>query len=221
MVLEKTFRSVVSSGAWSLVVVAVLAACAGRTIEVEVPPRVDLQSGTVGMITFDAVPADKLAQYTTQRFISAIQAAQPGVRFIELGPAGELLRSVGRERLDPEAIQLIGRRHKVASLMAGNYEISDAKPRVTVDKDLSAVRASAWVHIDMTARLWDTRDGATVWTRSRNGDWQVAGLRVEAGQLPSVRVSDPEERYGEFMRQLVRAITEDFRPHYERRRVDK
>jgi hypothetical protein len=216
---ERSFSSILVSGIGPLAVVAVLAACAARTIEVEVPPRVDLQSGTVGMVTFDAVPADKLAQYTTQRFISTIQAAQPGVRFIELGPARELLRSVGRERLDAETIQLIGRRHKVASLMAGNYEISDAKPRVTVDS--SAVRASASVHIDMTARLWDTRDGATVWTRSRSGDWQVAGLRIEAGQLPSVSVSDPEERYGDFIRQLVRGITEDFRPHYERRRIEK
>ncbi|MND01975.1 hypothetical protein D3C83_211860 [compost metagenome] len=73
----------------------------------------------------------------------------------------------------------------------------------------------------MAVRLWDTRDGATVWTDSRNGDWPVAALKAGAGQPVSVSVSDPEERYGEFMRQLVRAVTEDFRPQYETRRIPR
>lgn len=219
---ERTSRPMDVPGLLLSAALATLAfGCASRTVEVEVPPRVDLRSGTVGMVTFDARPADKLSQATTQRFMSAIQAAQPGVRFIELGPMGQLLRSVGRERVDPETIQIIGGRYKVASVIAGSYEISDAKPRVSVDKDLSAVRASAWVHIEMTARLWDTRDGATVWTNSRNGDWSVARLRVESGAPVAVSISDPEERYGEFMRQLVHAVTSDFRPHYERRPVTK
>jgi len=215
---EKTFRSALASGAGSLAVLAMLAAgCASRTVEVEIPPRVDLRSSTIGMIGFTAVPADKLSQTTTQRFMAAVQAAQPGVRFLELGAMDQLLRAVGRERIDPETIQIIGKRYRVDNVFTGSYEISDAKPKVSFDRD--TLRASAWVHISMAARLWDTKDGATVWTNSRNGDWPVAKLRVEAGQSVSVNVSDPEERYGDFMRQLVRAITEDFRPHYETRRV--
>jgi hypothetical protein len=219
---QQTFRSLLLAAAWSPVGLALFAAgCASRTVEVEIPPRVGLRSGTIGMVSFTAVPADKLTQSTTQRFMATIQAAQPGVRFIELGPMDLFLRSVGRERIDPETIRIIGQRHKVSSVFTGNYEISDAKPRVSIDKDLTSVRASAWVHIEMAAKLWDTRDGATVWTDSRNGDWPVAGLRVGAGQPVSVSVSDPEERYGEFMRQLVRAVTEDFRPQYETRRIAK
>ena len=218
MMKEKTFRSALASGAGSLAVLAMLAAgCASRTVEVEIPPRVDLRSSTIGMIGFTAVPADKLSQTTTQRFMAAVQAAQPGVRFLELGAMDQLLRAVGRERIDPETIQIIGKRYRVDNVFTGSYEISDAKPKVSFDRD--TLRASAWVHISMAARLWDTKDGATVWTNSRNGDWPVAKLRVEAGQSVSVNVSDPEERYGDFMRQLVRAITEDFRPHYETRRV--
>lgn len=218
MMKEKTFRSALAPGAWSLAALAMLAAgCASRTVEVEIPPRVDLRSSTIGLIGFTAVPADKLTQTTTQRFMAAIQAAQPGVRFLELGTMDQLLRVVGRERIDPETIQIIGKRYKVDSVFTGSYEISDAKPKVSFDRD--TLRASAWVHISMAARLWDTKDGATVWTHSRNGDWPVAKLRVEAGQPVSVNVSDPEDRYGDFMRQLVRAVTEDFRPRYETRRV--
>ena len=173
------------------------------------------------MVSFTAVPADKLAQATTQRFMAAVQAAQPGVRFIELGSMDQLLRSVSRERVDPETIQIIGKRHRIESVFTGNYEISDTKPRLSIDKDLTSACASAWLRIEMAARLWDTRDGATVWTDSRSGDWPVAGLRVGAGQSVSVSVSDPEERYGEFMRQLIRAVTEDFRPQYETRRIPR
>jgi len=216
---EKTLRSALAAGAGSLAVLAMLAAgCAStRTVEVEIPPRVDLRSSTIGMIGFTAVPADKLSQTATQRFMAAVQAAQPGVRFLELGAVDSLLRAVGRERIDPETIQIIGKRYKVDNVFTGSYEISDAKPKVSFDRD--TLSASAWVHMSMAARLWDTRDGATIWTNSRNGDWAVAKLRVEAGQPVSVNVSDPEERYGDFIRQLVRAVTEDFRPRYETRRV--
>jgi hypothetical protein len=215
---DRTFGSALMAGAWLLAVLALLAAgCASRTVEVEIPPRVDLGSGTVGLITFTGVPADKLSQTTTQRFMAAIQAAQPGVRFLELGTVDQVLRAAGRERIDPEAIRIIGQRHKVDSVFTGGYEISDAKPNVSIDRD--ALRASTRVQIAMTARLWDTRDGATVWSNARSGDWPVARLTLEAGQLPSVSVSDPEEKYGDFIRQLVRAITDDFRPRYERRRV--
>jgi hypothetical protein len=215
---EKTVLSALTTGAGALAVLAMFAAgCASKTVTVEVPPRVDLGSGTIGIVSFGGQPADKLSQFTTQRFMAAIQAGQPGVRFLELGSMDQLLRAVGRERIDPETIRIIGQRHKVDNVFTGNYEISDAKPKVSIDRD--ALRASAWVHVAMTARLWDARDGATVWTNARNGDWPVARLRVEAGQLPSVSVSDPEERYGDFMRQLVRAVTEDFRPRYETRPV--
>lgn len=218
MMKERTSQGMRESAAWSIALLAALAAgCASRTIEVEIPPRVDLRSGTIGLVAFTGTPAGKHGETTTQRFMAAIQSAQPGVRIVELGDANLLLRTVGRERIDPETITLIGRRYQVDHVMTGNYEFSDAKPSVRAERD--AVRASAWVHLSLSARLLDARDGATVWSNSRNGDWPVARLRVEAGQPISVGVSNPEDRYGEFMRQLVHAITEDFRPRYERRRV--
>ena len=220
MVNHRTFRFHLLGRLRPLAIVAALAGgCASPTVEVEIPPRVELGSVTVGLVNFTGTPADKLSQATTRRFMAAIQAGQPGVRFLELGSLDEVLRGTGRERIDPETIRIVGRRHKVDSVFTGGYEISDAKPRVNLDRD--ALRASAWVHIEMTARLWDARDGATIWTNTRNGDWPIARLRVEGGQPVAVRVSDPEESYGEFMRQLVRAVTEDFRPRYERRRVAK
>jgi hypothetical protein len=215
---DRTLRPALMTGAWLPAVLVLLAAgCASRTIEVEIPPRVELGSSTVGLITFAGVPDNRLSQSTTQRFMAAIQEAQPGVRFLELGTTDQALRSVNRERIDPETVRILGQRHKVDSVVTGGYEISEGKPKVSVDRD--AVRASASVHIAMTARLWDTKDGATIWSNARNGDWPVSKLRLEAGQLPSVRISDPEESYGDFMRQLVRAVTADFRPRYETRRV--
>jgi hypothetical protein len=34
-------------------------------------------------------------------------------------------------------------------------------------------------------------------------------------------MSLPEERYGQFITELVDAVTDDFQPHYERRTVPK
>lgn len=218
MLTERTFRSALLVATWPLAVIAALAAgCGGRTVKVEIPPRLNLASTTIGVISFTGAPAERLSQTTTQRFMAAVQSGQPGVRFLELGTQDEMLRAVARDRLDPETIRIIGQRHKVDSVFSGGYEISDTKPKVRVDG--GSVGASARVHISMTAKLWDARDGATVWTNTRNGDWPVARVKVEAGQLPSISVSDPEERYGDFLRQLVRAVTEDFRPRYETRRV--
>lgn len=217
---DRIWRSALIAAGWPLAVLVALAAgCRSPTVQVEVPPRVDLGSRTIGMVGFAGVPADKLSQTTSQRFMAAVQAGQPGVRFLELGSQDEVLRAVGRDRIDPEAIRLIGQRHKVDSVFTGNYRISDGQPKVRIDGD--AVRASTRVLGSMTARLWDARDGATVWTNTRSGDWPVTKVRMEAGQIPAVSLGNAEERYGEYMRQLVRAVTEDFRPRLETRPAPK
>lgn len=216
------WRAGALKAALSAAVALLMLGCASKTVLVPVPPRIDLRAyDAIGVINFAPESGDQLGQAATQQFMSAIHASQPGVRFLELGSAERLLGEARRERLDPETIKMFGARYKVDSVFTGVYEVSESTPRVSVDKDLSSVRASAKVKMSLTVRQWDTKSGATIWSKTRQGEWPVAKMRVETGRSVGVKVSDSRERYGEFMEQLVRAVTSDFAVQYERRPIAK
>ena len=207
----------------AFVLAAMLAlGCAHKKIRVEIPPRIDLQPyQTIGIMEMSSNSTESLNQLATQRFMSEIQRAQPGVRFLELGPQEAALHAVGRDRLDPDSLKALGKKFGVTSLFSGSYEISELKPKVSVGSDLSSLSASASVAMGMVAKHWDTTTGATLWTNSRNGQWPVGGLSKNSHNAVSFSVSAPEDRYEEFIGKLVHAVTNDFRPHYETRRVPK
>lgn len=195
--------------------------CAHK-ITVEIPPRIDLRSyQTIGIVEFSSNSTEPLNQMATQNFMSVIQGAQPGVRFLELGTADQALKQVGRERLDPDAMKALGKKHGVSTIFTGSYEISNIKPKVRLGEDLSSVSASANVRISMVSKQWDAGTGATMWTNSRQGQWPVASVHKDSGAPVSFSMSLPEERYGQFIEELVDAVTDDFQPHYERRTVPK
>jgi hypothetical protein len=201
--------------------IVLLLGCAHKVL-IEIPPRIDLQSfQTIGIVEFSSNSTDQLNQYATQRFMAMIQSAQPQVRFLELGSEKELLKAVGRDRIDPEAIKAVGKKYGVKTIFSGTYQISEAKPRVSLGEDLSSINASAVVNVSMTSKHWDTETGATLWTNSRYGEWPVAGVKKGSGGIISLNVSDPKDKYGQFIGKLAYAMTDDFRAHYEKRVVPK
>jgi hypothetical protein len=205
----------------SVVFTAMVFGCAHKVI-VEIPPRIDLQPyQTIGIVEFSSNSTEQLNQYTTQRFMAMIQSAQPQVRFLELGSQEQLLKKIGHDRMDPEAIKAIGRKYGVKTIFAGTYEISEMKPRVSLGEDLSSINASAVVNIILTSKHWETETGATLWTNSRWGEWPLANVKKGSGNAISFSVSTPEDKYGQFIGKLAYAVTEDFRPHYEKRKVPK
>ncbi len=201
--------------------ILLLLGCAHKVL-VEIPPRIDLQSyQTIGIVEFSSNSTDQLNDFATQKFMAMIQSAQPQVRFLELGSEKELLKAIGHDRMDPEAIKAVGKKYGVKSIFAGTYQISEAKPRVSLGEDLSSINASAVVNVLMTSKHWDAETGATLWTNSRYGEWPVANVQKGSGGIISFNVSDPEDRYGQFIGKLAYAVTDDFRAHYEKRVVPK
>lgn len=201
---------------------AVALGCAHKKIVVEIPPRIDLQPyQTIGIMEMSSNSTEALNQLATQRFMSDIQRAQPQVRFLELGAQEQALQAVNRDRLDPDALKALGKKYGVTTIFSGSYEISELRPKVSVGDDLSSVSASASVSVAMVAKHWDTATGATLWTTSRNGQWPVASLSKDSRSPVSFSLSVPEDRYGQFIRKLVDAVTDDFRPRYETRKVPK
>ena len=192
-----------------------------HTVVIEIPPKFDLQPyKTIGIVEFSSNSRENLNQIATQKFMGFIQDAQPQVRFLELGPEDQLVEKIGRNSLDIEAIQAIGKKYGVSSIFTGSFEISDAIPNVSIGTDLSSIRASAVVNITMVSRHWDTANGATIWSNSRQRQWKVAGFDSNAKDI-SFSMNAPEDRYGRYLEELAFAITDGFRPRYEKRDAPK
>jgi len=154
--------------------VLLLVACA-RTVTVALPPQVELAPyPTIGVIEFAAEPGE-LGAAATQKFIGNLHAAQPGLRFLELGRRRELLREVGGADLDYRAIRAIGEKYRVAAVMTGTVELSEVRPDLTVAANLASISAKAKVDGRMSAKLWETTSGATAWS---NSSWGVGPWRA-------------------------------------------
>jgi hypothetical protein len=137
-----------------------------------------------------------------------------------LGPEDQLVRKFGRNTSDIEALKGIGKKYGVSSIFTGSFEISDVKPQVRIGTDLSSLRASAIVNISMVAKHLDTGSGATIWSNSRQGHWKVADFQSDSKDI-SFSMDASEDQYGRYLEELAFAVTDHFRPHYEKRDASK
>lgn len=198
---------------------SILFGCA-HTEKVLVPPRVELKAyHTIGVIEFSTNAEDALKPYVTQNFIQNIQSAQPGTLILELGDQDQLLRSLGHSKLDPETIQSIGRKYHVDALILGHLEVSEMKPAIKVYPAAKALNARAYIEAALRTRILETGSGATLWTRATSGNTPVAAISLMEGGPFSIGVSDPAEKYGKLVPELVYVNTSDFRSYYEYRKV--
>jgi hypothetical protein len=196
-----------------------LLACAHKE-KVLIPPKVDLKTyPSIGVIEFSTNAEDTLKPYVTQNFIEHIQSAQPGTRVLELGDADHLLRILGHSQLNANTIQSIGKKYKVEAVIVGHLQISQIKPKINVTTSFKSLNAKAYIEAALKTRILETGSGATCWTRASSGSTQVAGINLTEGGPFSVGVSDPREKYGKLVPNLVYANTMDFRPRYEYRTV--
>jgi hypothetical protein len=204
----------------SLVVGLSAVGCA-HTVVVEIPPKIDLQPyKTIGIVEFTSNSDEKLNRIATQKFMGFIQNAQPHLRFLELGPEDQLVNTLGRNSMDIEAIKAIERKYGVSSVFTGSFQISDIAPKVTIGTNLSSLHASAVVNVSMVSKHWDTGSGATIWSNSRQGHWKVAGIHSNSKDI-SFSMNNPEDHYGRYLEELAFAVTDNFRPHYEKRDAPK
>ncbi|MEW6515404.1 MAG: hypothetical protein AB1439_00680 [candidate division FCPU426 bacterium] len=204
-----------------LLVAAALAGCAA-TVLVKLPPAVELgQYGIVGIVQFEASGGENedLGLLTTRRFMQAVQEAQPGTAFLELGTERQVLEAMKSGQFDFDTVKAIGEKYKIGALVVGGLDVSPVRPKIKVALDLSALNAQAQVNAALNSRLFDASTGATVWTGSRSGTWTLASMRAGDRGGIGVNVSDPEGKYREMVVDLVRAVTRDFNPRYERRKA--
>ncbi len=209
--------------AWRLsaLLAMLLVGCTSKVL-VTIPPKIDLQPyQTIGVVEFTSDGTARLDQFATQKFMNVVQASQPNVRFLELGPMDQVLVATGRPRLDADAVKALRARYQVDTIFTGTYEISSLKPQVSIGQDLTSVKAGVTVTMSLALKHWDTTTGAIMWTNSRQGRWPVANVRKGAGHPVSVSVGDPTDRYPQFMEALINAVADDFRAHHEWRPAPK
>jgi hypothetical protein len=198
-----------------------LCGCA-KTITITVPPRIDLKPfPTIGLIEFDAQPPGELGPDATQMFLGNLQAAQPGVSVLELGNRDKVLREVGMTDLDSPAIRAIGERYGVEAVLSGSVELSEIQPDIKLSSDLSALTAQVKIGGKMTGKLWDSANGATIWTNSSWGSWPMAKINLTEGGAGSYSYRNPSEKRNHIIMSLVRALNGDFWSTYETRKVEE
>ena len=184
---------------------------------VTVPPNIDLRTyKNIGIIEFSSNANSQLQQFTSQKFLRSIQSSQPGVRILELGNEEQVLKSVQHHQLNLEAIQAIGKKYNVEALIYGHMEVTNMKPKVKLSTVLSSMSVKADVEASLSARLYETKNGATIWTNSARGKKTVAHVNMVSNGLASFNARDPESAYGKLADWLVQRITQDFRKTYTR-----
>ena len=133
---------------------------------VQLPPRVELSLWpVVGVVEFSDTRRPTLGPLATRHFVEMLHAAQPGARVLELGSAQKVLSEIKRTELDFEAVRALGERYKVDAVFLADVAFSEVKPRVAIGQYWDSVSAGASVRGELNTRLYETRSGATLWTR--------------------------------------------------------
>jgi hypothetical protein len=210
----------VTGSAWLLGSLTVLWGCS-HTVQVPVPPRVDLHSyGTLGLVEFASNSSTTINAQTTREFQSHVHAAQPGTRIVELGSREALLASVGSRQFDALTARRIGEKYGVDAIFLGSLTYSEPKADIKLLTDASKLEGGMRVEVrgDIDVKLLETRSGASVWSSSAWARRSLGRVNVSAEQGVSgaMRGGNPRE---EMVPALVYHLTEDFRPTSVRQRV--
>ena len=206
---------------WLSLTVLLLAGCTHKQ-KVMVPPRIELiPYNNIGIIEFSSNLDEKLRQHVTQNFMQRAQSAQPGVRFLELGPMSPILTSFGADHLNPDILMSLAGKYHVNAVFTGHLEISEVKPKIRWNSVATTVKAEAYLEGLLTVRLLESRSGVILWTNSSAAKKSVAAISLNRNGPVGVSVNDPEAKYDNLVRELVYDCTDDFFPYYVYQKVHK
>jgi len=176
------------------------------------PPVVQLSElGALGMIDLVATGAD--GSLASQEFLASLQAAQPGVAVLELGSRERVLAAVGGAGIDPETIRAIGEKYHVDAILVGEVRTQVIRPRVSMH-ELSSFSAAAEMEGALSARIFETERGATVWTTSAEMRAPLARVEMAPWSAPDFATHEPEQVQVSIVRELIERATADFQPRW-------
>ncbi len=175
-------------------------------------PVIDLtEYGRIGFIDVSSSTEGEIAKIASQQLVEKImQIDKNKITVVELGSEEEILQALGKERIDPETIQMIGKKYNVGVVVSSHLNISEVRPQI----DISFIKESFGVKADVDAslivKLFETEGGGTLWSDSVQDTESVASVRIGSGGLFHFDAGTPEKAYGELIRDLVGKISRDF-----------
>ena len=167
--------------------------------------------GRLGVLHFSAVGETALEPAARRDFLAAVRAAQPGAALVELGAVSRVLESVGRKALDAEAIRAIGRKHGVSALLVGELWADTIDPVEFMQRARSGA-GEVEIEGTLSARIFETRQGAQIWSASALGKQPITRVRVNAWGSKSVDAGHLQQVRLELLEDLVAQATVDFEP---------
>lgn len=175
-------------------------------------PVVDLtQYGRVGFIDVNSSAEGEIAKVASQELVEKImQIDKDKITVVELGSEEEILRALGREKIDPETIQMIGKKYNVGVIVSSQLNISDVRPHIDISTITESLGVQADVDASLIVKLLETEGGGTLWTDSVEDTQSVASVSIGSGGLFNFNASTPEKAYGDLVRNLVWKISRDF-----------
>ncbi len=197
-----------------LVLFAVLAGCGKKVM---VPPRIDLSDHeVVGIIEFACSEKGKLGALATSRFMEFARRDQGMIRIIGLGTEAEVLKKIGRNKLDQDAFIEIGETYGVATIFTGELIISDVRPDIMITPGLGYMGFGAEVDATLSAQMLETASGASVWNNSGSATRSVGQVSIFGGSAFAFDAEDPDKAYGKLINDLVDRVTIDFQITWKR-----
>jgi hypothetical protein len=196
----------------------VLASSCAHYQDVPVPPQVDLtRYPAVGLIRFASNSGRAYDAYATQKFLQHVTQAQQ-VRIIDLGTVEQALAGVGMPQFDAAAMRAIGAKYGVQAVFNGTVEFTGASPSVSLSS-FGSLGVHAEVQGTLTATLYETQAGAILWTDTSADRASAGGITLDPGSV-GVDVSNVDNAYTRMIGRMSFHVTDSFRTHLVRQRVD-
>jgi len=175
-------------------------------------PVIDLtEYGRIGFIDVSSSAEGEIARVASQELVEKInQIDKDKITVIELGSEEEILQALGRERIDPETIQMIGKKYNVGVIVSSHLNISEVRPHIDISLIEESLGVKADVDASLIVKLFETEGGGTLWSDSVEDTESVASVSIGSGGLFNFDAGTPEKAYGDLVRNLVEKISSDF-----------
>jgi hypothetical protein len=188
-----------------------------RAPAVMVPPQIDLRSReTIGVIRFGSTAKGELGPMATRRFTEAARRDQGLVRIVDLGSRDQALQSIGRERLDPDALIALGRKNGVKTIVTGELAVSKVRPDVSIDSLLRSGSVTAQVDASLEVQMYEVDSGAALWNRSARATHSVGNVRIWGAKEFAFDAKNPDQAYGDLVDDLVAQVSRPFQVSWVR-----
>lgn len=167
----------------------------------------------IGLINFTSNAEGGIEKMATEKVVQYMREDQTSIRILELGDMKDVLDAIGEEELNFEAVKKIEDKYNCRTVLTGDLYVSDVKPNLDISFSFPYVAASADVKMTLKVKLYETQTGASVWSSSAWKKQELGQIKIFKDNI-RFNADNPEDAYGEIIRDIAWHVTRDFRYTY-------